>query len=287
MTVIIFFGTLHFFFDLNFPLKGKKLNKNLHKLNEFMTKGLLTSRLNKLNLHKLAVQIPTAEKVDKYKRYRNLYNKLLRANKKAFYCESLHRVKKNPKKTWELINDALNRPKMLPKIDKLKCNARTITEPTEIANAFNEFFSEASVKIANSVNPTNIEPERFLNDALAPEFQLVRTSQAEIANIIQAFKCKMSTDIDGVSTNLLKAVASEISFPLSHIFNLSLSSGIFPDALKCIRVVPVHKQGDKENCDNYRPIALLSSISKILERFVATKLVNHLELNRLLSCNQF
>jgi hypothetical protein len=176
---------------------------------------------------------------------------------------------------------------MLPKIDKLKCNARTITEPTEIANAFNEFFSEASVKIANSVNPTNIEPERFLNDALAPEFQLVRTSQAEIANIIQAFKCKMSTDIDGVSTNLLKAVASEISFPLSHIFNLSLSSGIFPDALKCIRVVPVHKQGDKENCDNYRPIALLSSISKILERFVATKLVNHLELNRLLSCNQF
>jgi Reverse transcriptase (RNA-dependent DNA polymerase) len=51
--------------------------------------------------------------------------------------------------------------------------------------------------------------------------------------------------------------------------------------------VPVHKQGEKDNCDNYRPIALLSSISKILERFVATKLINHLELNKLLNCNQF
>jgi hypothetical protein len=131
---------------------------------------------------------------------------------------------------------------MLPKIDKLKCNATTLTKPTEIANAFNEFFSEAGVNIANSVNPTNIEPESFLNDALAQEFQLGRTSPAEIANIIQAFDCKLSTDIDGVSTKLLKAIAIEISFPLSHIFNLSLSTGIFPDALKRSRVVPVHKQ---------------------------------------------
>jgi hypothetical protein len=282
-----FWDIFKFFFDINFPLKGKKFNKNLHKLNEFMTKGLLTSRLTKINLHKLAVPTPTVENVDKYKSYRNMYNKLLRASKKAFYCESLHKSIKNPKKTWDIINDALGRPKMLPKIDKLKCNATTLTKPTEIANAFNEFFSEAGVNIANSVNPTNIEPESFLNDALAPEFQLGGTSPAEIANFIQAFDCKLSTDIDGVSTKLLKAIAIEISFPLSHIFNLSLSTGIFPDALKRSRVVPVHKQGDKENCDNYCPIALLSSISKILERFVATKLVNHLELNKLLSCNQF
>jgi hypothetical protein len=283
----IFWDTFQLFYDLNFPLRGRKLNKNLHKLNEFMTKGLLTSRLTKINLQKLAVQSPTVYNIDKYKSYRNLYNRILRTSKKMYYCESLNKAKKNPKRTWELINDALNRPSMLPKVDKLNINNNCITEPKQIANAFNKFFSEAGVNIANSVNPTNLTPENFLNETVAPELQLGLTSPAEVANIIKAFQTKNSSDIDGVSIKLLKSVAVEISFPLSHIFNLSLSTGVFPEALKRSRVVPVHKQGSKDNCDNYRPIALLSSISKILERFVATKLVNHLELNKLLNKNQF
>jgi hypothetical protein len=283
----LFWDIFKFFFDLNFPLKGCKNNKNLHKLNGFMTKGLMTSRLKKLHLQKMAVQTPTVENVNKFKLYRNLYNKILRCSKKSYYCESLHRAKKDPKKTWDIINDALNRPSMLPKIDKLQYKNNELSDPKEIADAFNEFFSEAGVSIANSVNATSVAPEFFTGNAPAPEFHLGRTSPAEISNIIQAFEGKNSSDIDGISSKLLKAVAIEISFPLAHIFNLSLSTGIFPDALKRSRVVPVHKQGDKHNCDNYRPIALLSSISKILERFVATKLVNHLELNKLLSKNQF
>jgi hypothetical protein len=73
-----------------------------------------------------------------------------------YYCESLHNARKNPKRTWEIMNDALNRPSMLPKIDKLKCNNFKLTDKTEIANEFNKFFSEAGVKISNSVNETNI-----------------------------------------------------------------------------------------------------------------------------------
>jgi Reverse transcriptase (RNA-dependent DNA polymerase) len=175
-----------------------------------------------------------------------------------------------------------------PKTDKLKCNNAKVTDPTEIANTFNKFFSNARIGIANSVNATNLQPEHFLGESTAPEFQLGTTNPAEIVNLIRSFEAKTSTDIDGLSIKLLKEIALEISFPLAHNFNLSLSTGTFPDALKRGRIVPVHKQGDKANCDdNYRPIALLSSISKILERFVAIKLVNHLELNKLLNCNQF
>jgi hypothetical protein len=87
--------------------------------------------------------------------------------------------------------------------------------------------------------------------------------------------------------SLLKFVALEIGTPLAHVFNLSLRTGIFPQKFKKSRIVPLHKQGPKDNCDNYRPIALLSTISKILEKFVAVKLVNHLELNKLVSPNQF
>jgi Reverse transcriptase (RNA-dependent DNA polymerase) len=72
-----------------------------------------------------------------------------------------------------------------------------------------------------------------------------------------------------------------------HIFNLSLKNYVFHSKLKTSRTVPIFKTGDKLLCDNYRPISLLSSISKILEKAVANRLVNHLKYNKLLYPNQF
>jgi hypothetical protein len=94
-------------------------------------------------------------------------------------------------------------------------------------------------------------------------------------------------DSEGISVKMLKNVAIEISTPLSHIFNLSLKKGIFPSKLKTSKIVPIHKGGNAELCENYRPIALLSSISKTLEKIVAIRLTNHLEIHKLLSPCQF
>ena len=108
-------------------------------------------------------------------------------------------------------------------------------------------------------------------------------------DIIKAFEPKKSLDLDGISMELIKFVAHEISTgtPLAHIFNLSIGSGKFPSALKKSRTVPIFKGGDAELCDNYRPISLQSSISKILEKMVATQLISHLELNNLLYEHQY
>jgi hypothetical protein len=106
-------------------------------------------------------------------------------------------------------------------------------------------------------------------------------------SIIRSFVSKSSADLDGISTKLLKFDAIEISFPLLHIFNLSLNSGKFPSKLKKSRIVPIFKAGDIESCDNYRPISLLSSISKILEKIVQMKLVDHLESHNLLYKHQY
>ena len=136
---------------------------------------------------------------------------------------------------------------------------------------------------------------RFLMNLIIFLLQLAKTkkypnlrvfphySAWEIVNMIKGFQSKTSFDIDGISMNLLKYIAIEISFPLAHIFNLlSLINGTFPSALKLSRVIPIHQAGktDLLVCDNYRPIALLSSISKILEKFVSLKHVNHLELKK-------
>jgi hypothetical protein len=86
------------FYDINFPLVRTKLNRNIHKVNKYMTNGLLISRNNKLRLHKLAIKNPTVENVTGYVRFRNLYNKTLRASKKLYFEQSLNEHSTNSKK---------------------------------------------------------------------------------------------------------------------------------------------------------------------------------------------
>jgi hypothetical protein len=117
---------------------------------------------------------------------------------------------------------------------------------------------------------------------------LGNTTPAHVKKVIANFQPKSSCDINGQSTKMIKAISSEISVPLAHIFNLSLShTCIFPDKLKNCRVIPIFKAGDQMDVDNYRPISLLSSISKVLEKIVAEKLIHHLLSNDLIYQHQY
>ena len=82
--------------------------------------------------------------------------------------------------------------------------------------------------------------------------------------------------------DLLKSIDTSVCKPLAHIFNISFKTGVFSDKLKVSRVVPIFKAGDKKVCDNYCPISLVSTIANILEKIVAVKLSNYLEINKLL-----
>ena len=75
---------------------------------------------------------------------------------------------------------------------------------------------------------------------------------------------------------LLKDSASVIAKPLTTIINLSLAKGKVPDEWKAARVIPLFKKGKIENLDNYRPISVLSTASKILERAVHCQLYEYL-----------
>jgi hypothetical protein len=178
---------------------------------------------------------------------------------------------------WEILNEITETKKGECKIESIKVENVTITDQKSIAEEFNKFFAGIGTKISESISPTNIDPITLLPDyTVNQNLSFGQLQEADFISLINAMKPKSSSDISGISTKMLKLLKFELSVPLTHLFNLSLSSGKFPSKLKTSRTVPIFKNGDKLLCDKYRPISLLSAISKILEKFVAKKLADHL-----------
>ena len=90
----------------------------------------------------------------------------------------------------------------------------------------------------------------------------------EVHKVVESCKNKSSTDADGLSMNIVKRVITTIIKPLTHVFNTSFKTGVFPDKLKIAKIIPIFMDGNKENSSNYRPISLLSQFSKILDKLL-------------------
>ena len=93
--------------------------------------------------------------------------------------------------------------------------------------------------------------------------------------------------VDKIHPLLWKTAALQIYHPLTFIFNLSINQGIFADSMKLAKVVPVFKQGSRFACSNYRPISVLSSISKIFERCIFSQLMFYFTNNNMISSKQY
>jgi hypothetical protein len=283
-----FSSTFNTIYNLRFPSRQIKFNKNFHKIERWMTQGLLTSRRNKMRLSKISIKYPTAVNIQNFKIYRNMYNTVLRACKKAFFETQLCEYQSNMKKTWKIINLATKKCKKNK--DEISCmnfDGRNVTDPAFIADKFNKFFVNIASEIEKTIPPADqplqqpvLEPTTFLNMShpIIPQ---------DIIDLIKQLKPKHSLDPYNLSMVLIKKVLNRICMPLKHIVNLSLSTGEVLLLMKTAKVVPIFKSGDPADVNNYTPILLLSSFVKILEKIVANKLVLFLETKKLISTQQF
>ena len=105
--------------------------------------------------------------------------------------------------------------------------------------------------------------------------------------MLQKLNSSKSCGPSSISTNLLKRHANIFCEPLKLVINNSFAEGKFPDLLKIANVCPIYKKGDRNKCENYRPISLLSNLSKLFERAMHTRLYNFLSTNKSLYELQF
>ena len=108
------------------------------------------------------------------------------------------------------------------------------------------------------------------------------TNPSEIYKILKSLASKCSSGWDDIPQKVIKSSPFNVVRVLSHIFNLSIQEGVFPEKMKIAKVIPIFKKGSKANVENYRPISLLPVFSKILERLMYVRLNSFLN-----KCNIF
>lgn len=116
----------------------------------------------------------------------------------------------------------------------------------------------------------------FLNRQLSNQpFSVTTITPTKLVSLVKKIKISRSEDVFGMSSLVLKHIIDIILTPLVDLINWSVSDAVFPDCLKTSIIVPIYKKGDKQQVDNYRPIALVPIFSKIFEHCVLSQLSSY------------
>jgi hypothetical protein len=169
----------------NFPLSRKRFNRNIHRRHQFMTAGLLVSRNTKNKLHKMSIVNPLPDIIQRYKNFKTIYFRVLRAAKKLHFRNKINDNIGNPKKTWETLNEILGKNKKSDTINQININDTPESDPTKIANHFNSFFTSIGTKISNNVLNVAKQPEDYIDyGRIIPEMLMGNTTPEHILKII-------------------------------------------------------------------------------------------------------
>ena len=283
MAYEIFLQKLLFYYNKNIPLaKAKASNKTKQP---WITKGIMHSISKRNDLYKEALKSEN-KNMTEYKKYRNTLTSVIRLSRKLYYSEKIDTNTNNTKSLWDTVNNLIGKKKR-KETDTFNINGHQTNDSLQIANDFNDYFTTVGSNLASNIDAGNCHFTDFIPPPCQNSLFLYSTHNHEMITIVKHLKSSKSSGHDGISVYLLKQIINCIATPLSHIFNLSLSSGKCPNSLKLAKVIPIYKKDDPSLISNYRPISLLPCISKVLEKIVYKRLFNFLKQNKSLIPHQF
>ena len=203
---------------------------------------------------------------------------------KEKYCHNtvnkLMNTQKNSKVYWYLLKIFLNNKK-IPIIPPLFYENRFITDFKEKAQLFNIFFSKQC-----SLIPNNSSLPADVNYIIDKRLRNCTFSARDIGKIIQNPDSNKAHGHYNLSIRMLKICGDSVCLPLEMIFKQTLLTGVFPSVWKKGNIVPIHKNGDKQNIKNYRPVSLLPICGKTFERLIFNEMFIYFSTNKLISKNQ-
>lgn len=270
-----------------FPCKTFSLG-NLRAKNQWMTQGLRISTKNKKYLYKTSKLTSDPKFHNYFKNYKIILKKVIKAAKKYFISSKLKKSNNIAKTTWQLVKKEVGFTAKSHNFSEILDDKGVIVkEVLNIANTFNDHFITNSLSSSQNISLTEAVYNLKHLSANNLNFNLFSVTQTDIHNVIKELDNKHSSGWDEIPTSLIKAISNYIVHPLTHIVNTVLKTGVFPNKLKFCNIFPIFKKGDSKILDSYRPVALLPSFSKIVEKVIFKQLIKYLEEHNILNEKQF
>ena len=246
------------------PHKMIQKKRNLPWLNAELTKSMRARNLaykcakrSRKQNHWQMYRMKRNEVANQMKRAkRNYFNTLNSADQKAFW-KAAKFVKKETR---------------IPFLRN--CNGDIISDDEEKAAILNNFFSQC---FNTSIPVLSDDDMSTFVDNDADEHAELLCTEEEVLDMLRNLDTSKAAGPDGISATMLKATAESIAKGITALFNKSIESGKVPKEWKISAVVPVPKGDNSSQPSNYRPISLLSILSKLLERHMHKMIYKHLE----------
>ena len=201
-----------------------------------------------------------------YKRYRNMVTNEIRTAQSNFYQSQINQNKNN---FFKIINEIKGKQKS--NSDKL------------CPNQANSFFSSIGTSL-DSLLPQSTHS--FMPAQSLQSFYFHPITISDVRKAIKQLKPKKSSGADGISPYLINIACDIVAPYLLKIFQASFDQHNFPEKWKTAKVIPIHKSGNPNDPNNYRPIALIPTFAKVFEKILTFRLTNYFEQHAILSVSQ-
>ena len=280
--VNIFMGVL----NNHAPLKSKYIRAND---SPFMTKNLRKAIMLRTKLLNKFYQDRTDKTRLAYKRQRNLCTSLLKKTKREYYGNLNPALISDNKKFWKTVKPFFSDKVVTSENITLLENNDIYEDDEKVANIFNNFFSnvvktlEVSIESDPLVDELNLDPVTIAikkydthpsvlkikeNNIDVETFSFQTIDLESVIHEIALLSPSKATPKDSIPVNIIKNNNDIFAFKICIDFNSSIKGGTFPSNQKYADVSPVFKKGVKLDKSNYRPVSLLSTLSKITERLL-------------------
>ena len=194
---------------------------------------------------------------------------------------------RDSKKVWNVMNSLMGKESKSHGHDKIRIKGENdeFLDDRKVADVFNHLFNEVGSKYGSLSKYSN-EHRKYMNVRKLDSFYFVPLTDQEVMEIIDMFDLKKSSN-DEIPVRLFKLFPVSVIKRLTMILNKCILEGFMPRKLKLSKIIPIFKHGSRHDCNNYRPISLLSYIDKILEKAVCSRLGQYFTKLKFLCDNQF
>lgn len=253
-----------------------KLKKVSKKLSE-KTKNLIDRReeLNRI-INK------TDQEKEEHKNVRKIARREIRKDINNYEEQAIKQIIEETGSTKKLYkNLAMNKRSY---IHNIKHNNQNITDRAEICEAFADFFENIyksepgqrnliNIETQQDINCSNIEPN-YTDPRTHPniENEELKITMEEVEKAIKILKNEKSPGEDGITNEIIKEGGQTLNHHLCNLFNRILEEAIIPTQWEITNIILIHKKGQKDQMENYRPISILPNLYKLFTKILQQKI---------------